>query len=98
MKKNKMKNQKTTKTTFRVRRYDISPSVFPMLFQTGTSLEVLNEVPVGAAMRGYAIDAQRNCISIFVEHSSFDEVPEGQVFPSADPLQIRKLSGQVSAT
>lgn len=77
--------------TSRVRRYDINPRLFPMAFETGLKLEVTKGIPRDARFRGYTIDPAKNCISIFLEHESFEEVEEHSECPVAEPLEVKRL-------
>ncbi len=60
----------------RIRRYPISPEFFPHMFRAGNVMEITTGIPEGAQFRGYGIDPSRNLINIFMEHESFDIVPE----------------------
>lgn len=63
----------------RVRRYSFSPRVFLNTFEQGQKFEVLEGMPRGAELRGFAHDWERNCIVLFIEHESFDLVYEGNI-------------------
>ncbi len=78
-------------TTSRVKRYSITPEMFPLLFEDGLTLQVIKGIPRGAKFRGYAIDPERNSVMLFVEHWSFDIVNEGFVCPNADPIEVRRI-------
>ena len=75
----------------RIRRYLVSPDLFPSLFRTGLKFEILEGIPDGAQFRGYAIDHATNCLSIFVEHSSFEELEGGLAAPDAEPMKFRRI-------
>jgi hypothetical protein len=80
----------------RLRKYSISPQVFPMALKSGLRFVVDEGIPDGAEFRGYAIDHARNLIAIFVEHESFELVHQSEVIPEAPPIKVRKFEPQVS--
>lgn len=73
----------------RVRCYPVSPEILPHMFRTGEVIEITSGIPDGAQFRGHGHDACRNLITIFVEHESFDIVPEGQAPPEFQ-LQMKR--------
>ncbi len=76
--------------SIRARRLMITPELMPMFFKTGAKMEVIEGIPEGARFRGYAIDPQLNCLSIFIEHESFDLLYEGYAAPTFK-IQMRRI-------
>jgi len=62
-----------------------------MFMVDGLKFLVKSGIPSGAKFRGYGHDHSRNCIYVFVEHESFDEVREGEIYPDACPIILEEL-------
>lgn len=75
----------------RVRRYEVTPALFPMMFTTGQKFEVTDGIPEGANFRGFAHCYERNTIMVFIEHESFDKVHASYVAPQGPPIQMRRI-------
>lgn len=77
------------KRSRRVRCYPVSPEILPHMFRTGEVVEITDGIPADAQFRGYGHDASRNLIMIFVEHDSFEEIPDG-IMPPEFQLHMRR--------
>lgn len=54
------------------------------MFITGTIVAQVEGLPEGSQFRGFAHDWSTNCVNLFVEHESFEEVAEGKSCPIQD--------------
>lgn len=68
----------------------INPDALFHIFETGTGWRVTKGIPKDAKMRGFTIDPYTQILHLFVEHESFEEVPEGEVAPQLETL-FKKL-------
>ncbi len=75
--------------TSRIRKFKVSPQIFPMEFRTGRKIEIIKGIPEGAQFRGFAHDIETNSIAVFVEHPSFDELKEGFQIPNGESIEIK---------
>lgn len=78
----------------RVRRIEITPEIFPKLFTSGTFFKIEDGVPDDAQFRGYCISPEKNCLIIFIEHESFEEIHESMMAPNHPPLSLRTYSSK----
>lgn len=76
----------------RVRTYSVSPSIFMYLMKDGAVTKVVeNGIPKDATFRGFCHDPLTNNIQVFVEHSSFDLVPEYQVASRGPDIIFKQI-------
>lgn len=76
----------------RIMKMLVSPEIFPGMLQSGKKFRVTSGgVPSDVQFRGFAHDYERNCIAVFIEHESFDLVPEGTTIPIFDPPQMENI-------
>jgi len=67
-----------------MKRVAISPESLVDLLSDQTTWKITAGVPKDAEFRGVTIDPYVNVINIFVEHESFPEEKEGEVYPKLD--------------
>ena len=73
----------------RLRQLLIAPELLLSLLKPGHRHYTVDDtVPAEAHLAGMAFDADRNCIVLYIEHESFDEVREGQPIPVAPSASI----------
>ncbi len=65
----------------RTRRYEISSDFFTFGYSTGMFFEVTKGFPPDVQFRGFVVDYERNVLVLFMEHESFDPVPESEMPP-----------------
>lgn len=70
----------------RVKRVVINPQVLFHIMQVETSWLVSKGIPDGAKMRGFTLDPYTQCLHLFVEHESFDEIDLNTVAPQLETL------------
>ena len=70
----------------RVKRYLISPEMLMRTLIDGRTLSVVSGIPKGATFEGWALCPQTNRLYIFVQHDSFDIVPESCPCPDGDGI------------
>jgi len=66
----------------RIRKYIFNPQIIPGTFITGQFCKVINGIPPGSEFRGFVIDHLTNNLIIFVEHESFEMIPENEEAPT----------------
>lgn len=74
----------------RVKRVVINPQVLFHIMQEDTAWKVVKGIPAGAKMRGFTLDPYTQCLHLFVEHNSFDEVDLNTVAPQLE-TQFKKI-------
>ena len=75
----------------KLKRVLITPQGLAMILtQSKQAFIVEHGLPVGTEVRGLTIDPTTNCIVLFVEHESFDAIPEHTIVPDFDNLHIIK--------
>jgi hypothetical protein len=70
----------------RVKRVVISPEVFFGIMQDDTAWKVSKGIPKGARLRGFTLDPYTQCLHLFVEHESFEEIPLERVAPQLETM------------
>jgi hypothetical protein len=70
----------------RVKRVVINPQVLFHIMQDQTAWKVSKGIPDGAKMRGFTLDPYTQCLHLFVEHHSFDEIDLNSVAPQLETL------------
>lgn len=77
----------------RIRVYPLRPEIMPGAFVEGAVVEVLSGIPSGARFCGYVIDSEKNNINMFVEHESFEEIPE-EAIPPRHLIHVKVLTSR----
>lgn len=71
----------------RVKRVVVSPDILAHVFETGTGWRVESGIPKGSRLRGLTQDPQTQCLHLFIEHPSFEEVfLENEITPQLEML------------
>lgn len=68
----------------RLRRVIISPNTLGSFLTFDGMFKAVEGIPKGSSFRGFSFDALSNSFFVFIEHPSFDEIPEGDVIPMLD--------------
>ena len=84
----------------KVKIYQLQPEVLQDLFTEGTRIiksdgteyVVERGLPEGAEYRGTTHSYEHNCLNYFFEHESFEEIPEAQMLPIAEPTSFTKTA------
>jgi len=79
------------KNSRRLKRFTFDPAAMTELLVAGTFVECIDGVPKDGVFRGFTVDVERNVINIFVEHPSYEFVPEGRQVPEAPPAVLQKF-------
>lgn len=74
-----------------IRRLLVSAELLSRL-TSGTFRVVQNEVLDDVVVIGGAWDPERACCVIFIEHPSFDLIPDDGIVPITDPPRITRLT------
>lgn len=75
----------------RIKIVKITPEVLPHILRTGTAWQIANGIPDGAIVKGFTLDPNTQCLNLFLEHESFDEVNvESDIAPTLEIL-FRKI-------
>lgn len=70
----------------RIKRVLINPEAFFHIMQDDTAWRVSKGIPKGARLRGFTLDPYTQCLHLFVEHDSFDEVDVHSVAPQLETM------------
>jgi hypothetical protein len=70
----------------RIKRVLINPEAFFHIMQDDTAWRVAKGIPKGARMRGFTLDPYTQCLHLFVEHDSFEEVDLHAVAPQLETM------------
>jgi len=68
----------------RLKRIDVTPQVFPLMFTTDNVTQVTDGVPPKSMMVNYGYDSERDMFYFHIEHPTFETVPEGETPPAMD--------------
>ncbi len=83
------------KVVRRIRRYEIIPEVLVNVFRTGVFMEIIDGIPNDAVFKGFAHDYERNTLVVFMEHPSFDPVPDSHVAPRGPEITMKTFDKPV---
>lgn len=73
----------------RMKRIGISPEIIRMMMTDGMAYRVTKGLPDGCRVRQISPDFQTGLVWIFVEHESFEDIPEGSSIPAYAPEMER---------
>lgn len=76
-----------------VRRFDFDPRLLMSAMTDGTFFECVEGIPKGAKFRGFTIHAEKNMLSMFIEHHTFTPVLRTHVCPENPPIVYRTFGG-----
>ena len=74
----------------RIKIFEIDPKHIKAILEKDTriinnnwlhSYQCVEGLPQGAEFRGFAHDYTRNCLNLFFEHDSFDDIPDSHCCP-----------------
>lgn len=78
---------------WRVKRFVFSPIVFAQLMSMGNKFQVQEGVPPGSVITRVLVNEETGCLTLFVEHESFDLIPEGTPVPIG-PIGWTSMGGE----
>jgi hypothetical protein len=74
----------------RLKRVPIAPENLILLMTAESEWRAEAGIPGDAQLRGCTIDPYADIINLFIEHSSFPELPKGEVAPILE-VKFRRL-------
>jgi len=77
----------------RVKRILVTPWILTRIFVTGEVHLAVDGIPADYQFRGFTIDPTTNCISLFIEHPSFELTPYSEVTPEMQ-ITMRDISNR----
>ena len=72
----------------RLKRVPLDPRIIFDFLKTGSKTIAVSGIPAVAQFRGVSFDAPSGYWQMFIEHESFEEVPEYNVVPELVPTMV----------